>query len=153
MLTSIVLPGMVERGHGYVLNINSLHGSRSFPGCSAYGASKAGLTRLTDAVSGELSGTGVCVFDLSPGPVRTAMTEEPSLAALLVDVPEDEWTPVSKVADAARALTTGRYDDLSGCFVHAEDDLDDLLARVRAAGPDARRLRLTPAGTDDPLFA
>ena len=153
MLAAAVLPGMVQRGRGYVLNINSLAGSRSFRGWSAYGASKAALMRLTEGLAVELDGTGVCVFDLSPGLVRTAMTEEPELAALFAGVPEEDWTPVAKVTAAALALTSGRYDALSGRFLHAEDDLDDVLARIDAAGPDARHLRLNPAGADDPLFS
>ena len=37
--------------------------------------------------------------------------------------------------------------------MHAEDDLEDLLVRMADAEPDWRRLRMTPAGADDPLFA
>lgn len=146
-----VVPGMVARGRGYVLNVNSLQGSRSFPGCASYGASKAALMRLTDALAAEVDGTGVVVLDVSPGLVRTDMTD--ALGDLLDGVTDDEWTPVERVAATVRALVSGRYDALHGRFVHAEDDLDDLLARLGTADPDARRLRLRPAGGDDPLFA
>ena len=66
-LCSLVLPGMVARGRGYVVNMTSLQGSRAMPGCGAYGASKAALMRLTDTMAGDLAGTGVVVFDVSPG--------------------------------------------------------------------------------------
>ena len=59
---------------------------------------------------------------------------------------------MEKVAATVVALAGGRYDRLAGRFVHAEDDLDDLLRRVDDGDEDARRLRLVPAGADDPLF-
>lgn len=152
-LCSLVLPGMVARGRGYVINVTSLQGSRAFPGSGAYGASKAALMRLTDTLAGELADTGVVAFDVSPGLVRTAMTEEPGLAALLASVADQDWTPAARTGEVIAALTSGRFDALSGSFVHAEDDLEDLLARMSNAEPDWRRLRMTPAGADDPLFA
>jgi NAD(P)-dependent dehydrogenase (short-subunit alcohol dehydrogenase family) len=152
-MCSLVLPGMVARGRGYVINVNSLQGSRAFPGSGAYGASKAALMRLTDTMAGDLAGTGVVVFDVSPGLVRTAMTEEPGLAALLAGVDDQDWTPAERTGEVVAALTGGRFDALSGSFVHAEDDLEDLLVRMTDAQPDWRRLRMTPAGAEDPLFA
>jgi 3-oxoacyl-[acyl-carrier protein] reductase len=152
-MCALVLPGMVARGHGYVVNITSLQGSRAFRGSSAYGASKAALMRLTDGLANELAGSGVVAFDVSPGLVRTAMTEEPQLAAMLADVADQEWTPAARTGEVLVALTSGRFDGLSGCFVHAEDDLEDLLQRMINAEPDWRRLRMTPAGPEDPLFA
>ena len=68
---------------------------------------------------------------------------------LFDDVPEEEWTPMADAVAAVVALASGRYDGLSGRFLHATDDLDAVLA---AAGPDGRRLRLSPAGDADPLF-
>ena len=152
-MCSLVLPGMVARGRGYVINVVSLQGSKAFPGSGAYGASKAALMRLTDTLAGDVAGTGVVAFDVSPGLVRTAMTEEPALAALLADLADQDWTPAERTGEVVAALTSGRFDVLSGAFVHAEDDLEDLLRRMEHAGPDWRRLRMTPAGADDPLFA
>jgi hypothetical protein len=81
------------------------------------------------------------------------MTEEPTLAELLADLADQDWTPASRTGEVVVALTSGRFDALSGSFVHAEDDLEDLLSRMATAEPDWRRLRMTPAGADDPLFA
>lgn len=154
-LCAEVVPGMVERGSGTVLNVNSMQGSRAFPGCTAYGASKAALMRLTEGLAEEVAGTGVLVADVSPGLVRTDMTAEPDLAALLAVVPPEEWTPVDKVVDLVLALVS-RGDDavrqaVHGRFVHAEDDLDDLVARLAGADDDGRRLRMTPL-RPDPLL-
>jgi 3-oxoacyl-[acyl-carrier protein] reductase len=147
-MCAAVVPGMLAAGTGCVVNINSLQGSRAFPGYTAYGASKAALMRLTDGLAGELAGTGVIALDVSPGLVATDITREPGLAALLADVPGEAWTPVEKVAQLVARIARDRPAVLNGRFVHAEDDLDDLLSRLGSADGDARRLRLTPTRTD-----
>ncbi|HEX6472479.1 MAG TPA: SDR family oxidoreductase [Streptosporangiaceae bacterium] len=144
-----VLPSMVEHGRGRVININSkaafrtdLRGSPS-----PYGVSKAALLRLSAVLTAELEGTGVTVIDFSPGMVRTAMTAQRPDADKL---PADAWTPASAAAEHVEALLSGRYDAFNGRFVHAVDDLDDLLRRVDG-NPRARTLGLVPAGQDDPV--
>jgi hypothetical protein len=64
------------------------------------------------------------VFVISPGLVRTAMTEG--------FVPDDApWTPPELAPELVRKLASGHYDALAGRYLHAEhDDVDDLLARV-----------------------
>ena len=73
-LSRAVLPGMVERGRGRIVNVASgaayLPGSRS----TAYSASKAALNRFSETLAVQLDGTGVAVFPISPGLVRTEMT-------------------------------------------------------------------------------
>ena len=140
LCTRHVLPGMVERGAGYVVNINSRAAVWDDPGTSsvAYSVSKAALARFTTAVGAEVAGTGVVVVDLSPGPVLTGMTASRPDAA---SRPASAWLAPSLAADKVVQLVSGRYDALSGHFVHATDDLDDLVRRV-AADPTARRLSL-----------
>jgi 3-oxoacyl-[acyl-carrier protein] reductase len=147
LMCQALLPQMIERGDGRVVNLNSLAGMRAMPTVSAYSVSKAALARLTDNLAAGLQGTGVHVFDLSPGLVHTQMAHG---TGLFDDVPEEEWTPMAAAVEAVVALASGRYDELSGRFLHATDDLDDVMA---AAGPEGRRLRLMPAGEADPLFA
>lgn len=138
-----VLPAMVARGSGHVVNINSLQGSDGAGSPPAYGVSKAALMRFTDSLAAELAGTGVTVVDLSPGLVRTAMTRD---RADLAAVPDEKWQPPQKAAEQVLALVSGGYEELHGRFVHATDDLAELLVRVRentAAGDgDLRVLRL-----------
>jgi 3-oxoacyl-[acyl-carrier protein] reductase len=138
--TRHVLPAMVARGSGYVVNINSRAAVWDDPSTSsvAYSVSKAALARFTAAVAAEVAGTGVVVVDLSPGPVLTGMTASRPDAATR---PADAWLPASLAADTVVALVSGRYDELHGRFVHARDDLDELVRRV-AADPSARRLTL-----------
>src|SRR5947209_1581613 len=69
----LVLPGMVSRGRGHVVNIASLLGKTELPGLATYTASKHALVGLSAAVRAELSGTGVTVTAVLPGIVNTEL--------------------------------------------------------------------------------
>ncbi len=139
LCTRAVVPGMIERGSGRVVNLSS--GAAYLPGSgvnSSYPASKSAVYRFGEVVNQELDGTGVHVFTISPGLVRTDMTDG--------WFPEDApWTPPELAPELVRKLATGRYDALAGRYLHAEhDDVDDLLARadeVREHDLNAIRLR------------
>jgi len=78
-LTMAALPGMLERRRGSVVNITSVAGHVPNPGESAYGASKAALSRWSQGLAFDLHGSGVHVGALSPGPIDTeiwALDEE-----------------------------------------------------------------------------
>jgi short-subunit dehydrogenase len=70
-LCSRVLPGMVDRGRGAVLNVASTAGYQPLPGQAAYSAAKAFVLSYTQSLAGELRGTGVTATVLCPGPVAT----------------------------------------------------------------------------------
>jgi NAD(P)-dependent dehydrogenase (short-subunit alcohol dehydrogenase family) len=70
-----VLPDMVQRGRGVIVNVSSGAAVSVSPGWSAYGASKAGLDHLTRHAALDLQGTGVRVYSLHPGLVETRMQE------------------------------------------------------------------------------
>jgi short-subunit dehydrogenase len=74
-LLHALLPSMIERGFGAVLNVGSAAGMFPSPGAATYAASKAYLNHLTEALRGELAGTGVSVTALCPGPVPTEFRE------------------------------------------------------------------------------
>jgi 3-oxoacyl-[acyl-carrier protein] reductase len=133
------IPGMLERGRGRIVNVAS--GAAYLPmsaGDTAYAASKAALHRFSEQLAAELAPHGIPVFSISPGLVRTEMTE----GVFPADAP---WTPPEAAPTLVRKLATGRYDALSGRYLHAEhDDLDDLLERideVRENDLNAIRLR------------
>lgn len=65
------LPGMVERGHGKILNLSSVAAFCAGPGMSVYYASKAFVRSFSEAVAEEVKGTGVTVTALCPGPTAT----------------------------------------------------------------------------------
>ena len=136
-----VLPAMVERGRGRIINVGS--GAAYLPvgpggvAGSAYGPSKAALYRFGELLAGALAGRGIAVFTISPGLVRTAMTDW-----LSDDAP---WTPPELAPRLVRALASGRADGLAGRYLHAEhDDIDELIRRaddVREQDLNAIRLR------------
>lgn len=66
-----LVPEMIARGSGAVLNVGSIAGVLPKPGSAVYGASKGYLNTLSDALHSELAGTGVHVTVLLPGPVPT----------------------------------------------------------------------------------
>lgn len=145
-----VLPGMVERGRGRVLTVNSGFAYRPTPGYLGYSVSKAALARMTDLLSRDLDRSGVVLLDASPGLVRTAMTATMPMWQRMDDPP---WGDAGALLRVATAFADGRLDALSGRFVHAvADDVDDLVARTeQIVARDARRLRLAPYGDDDPV--
>jgi short-subunit dehydrogenase len=75
-LTSLLLPRMVERRFGRVLNVASLAAFQAVPSMAAYAASKAYVLALTEALAEELRGSGVTVCALCPGMTDTHMMAE-----------------------------------------------------------------------------
>jgi short-subunit dehydrogenase len=74
-LMTAVLPEMVERGSGSIVNISSTAALAPTPGMFHYNASKAALGAASESLRGELRGTGVHVLTVYPGPVATAMAD------------------------------------------------------------------------------
>lgn len=150
-----VLPGMIRRGSGRVVVMASGIGTAPAPWDTSYGASKAAAVSLASSVQLELEGTGVRVFPVSPGMVRTEMTVfPPELTAHrpdLADIPADAFTPVDLLLALVDRIAAGDLDPLAGRFVHARDDLDRLLTAVDPGdGLRARTLRVAPAYDGDP---
>jgi short-subunit dehydrogenase len=74
-LTRLVLPGMLERGRGKIVNNASVSGYAYFPGATTYAASKAGVVAFTESLRRELKGTGVSALHLVTPGVRTDMLD------------------------------------------------------------------------------
>jgi len=149
-----VLRHMLPRKRGYIINMIGGGVTSAFPYATAYGSSKAALMRLTEAMMIELEDTGIKVFALSPGLVRTMMVEH-----LLTSDEGKEWhsqrlvpaiekgddVPPTVAARAAVGLVSGRLDKLAGRAIMANrDDLEQLAQQVDAiVERDLRVLRLT----------
>jgi NAD(P)-dependent dehydrogenase (short-subunit alcohol dehydrogenase family) len=76
VMTQAVLPGMLQRGRGRIINISSELALTGMANYAAYCASKAGVIGFTESVAREVAGRGVRVNSVAPGPVVTAMLTE-----------------------------------------------------------------------------
>lgn len=151
MACHYVLPAMIARGRGRVITIGSLTGADPHPTFTAYAVSKAAIMRLTDSLALSLAGTGVLVFELNPGLVRTpALDAHPTVFG---HIAEEHFTPVAVPAAAVVRIAVGELDALHGRVLDAsEDDFDDMLVRAdEIVAADARTLRVRTYGRSDPL--
>jgi short-subunit dehydrogenase len=105
-LTHALLPEMVRRGHGAIINLASVVAFQPFPHFALYAASKAFVLSFTEALAEELKGTGVRVLALCPGAVRSEMDVFSGNEGLLGKLPS--LTPEQVVGAALRALARGR---------------------------------------------
>ncbi|MEM7173498.1 MAG: SDR family oxidoreductase [Pseudomonadota bacterium] len=150
-----VLPGMIKRGSGRIINLIGGGTAGPLPPGSAYATSKSGIMRFTECVAGTLSDTGVFVFAMAPGLVKTDMTEHqlnseagkkymPLIAKRFAD---GDYLPPEKAAELAVEIATGRFDRLNGRALSAWDDLDVVKARMDEwVEEDKRVLRLPGFG-------
>jgi len=77
-LTALLLPGMLERGHGAILNVASTAAFQPDPNQAVYGATKAYVLSFTEALAEEVRGSGVRVSCLAPGPTETGHAAVPA---------------------------------------------------------------------------
>jgi len=107
-LTKLVLPGMLARRHGRILNVSSLAAFQPGPLMAVYYASKAYVQSFSEALAEELAGTGVTVTALCPGPT---ITEFHGQAGIHPDAPAGGPQPLTsrEVAEAGyRAAKSGK---------------------------------------------
>ena len=115
-LSSRYLPGMLERGEGAVINIASVAAFQPLAGSATYAATKAFVLNFSEAVHQELSGTGVTVTAVSPGPVRSEFAEQAGIGEAESRTPGMIWMSAADLAEEAidaadkgkRAVVPGR---------------------------------------------
>jgi 3-oxoacyl-[acyl-carrier protein] reductase len=104
-----VVPGMVERGWGRIINIASQLGIKGGHGLAHYSAAKAGVIGLTKSLALEVAGHGVLVNAIAPGPVETPMVAgitEDWKAAKRAELPLGRFGRVTEVAPTAVLLAS-----------------------------------------------
>lgn len=109
-LTQLILPGMLERGHGKVVNNASISGYASFPAASTYAASKAGVVALSESLRRELKGTGVSVLHLvTPGVETDMLGDTEEVYGRYMDT--SDWDKVPAPEWAAKVVKAIEDDD------------------------------------------
>jgi short-subunit dehydrogenase len=107
-LARAILPGMLERGHGRIVNVGSMFGSIGFPYFAAYSATKFALRGYSQALRRELAGTGVGVTYVSPRAVNTPLNppvvhEMAARGMMHMDEPEPVARAIVKAIEKERS--------------------------------------------------
>ena len=106
-LIRTVLPSMVERGHGTIVNIASMAALAPTPGMTWYNAGKGGLAAASEALRGELQGTGVDVCTVYPGLITDTDMGKHGMAAYQADQSlAIRMQPQGSAADLAEVILT-----------------------------------------------
>jgi len=152
LFMSAVLPGMIERRAGRIINISSPRCHMLTANLSAYSLGKAAQNRLAELVANEVKQYGVTTFALDPGSIMTEMADEtmsspdaqrwvPQMVERLHEM-KGKLGPQDGMAwctDRCLALAAGKYDALSGRYIDRTDDLDEILKQ-----PGPKPVRTNP---------
>ena len=152
LLTRHLVPGMVERGWGRVINISGGGAAGPRPDFSAYAVAKTALVRLTETLAHELAGSGVTLNAVAPGPMNTRMLDEVIAAGPLgasreyapaVARARDGGVPPDQAAALVAWLASPASDGVTGRLLSAVwDPWQDLDAhREEIAASDIYTLR------------
>lgn len=134
-----VLPGMIARHRGRIVNISSASVNIHLPYASAYGVSKAALTYLANCLDSATKEYGVFVFAYAPGFVRTdvidQVAESYNIRKSVVDIyrkrlEDDHDTTLERAVEVFMFLASGRADQLSGRHIDVYDDEVELVERA-----------------------
>lgn len=122
-LVAGLVPGMLRRGRGSIVNITTMAAFKGIPGGSGYSASKAALESLTRTWAAEFGASGVRVNSVAPGPTRTA-----GVAAEWEDVndelgkalPLGRTAHAAEIAEAVLFLSSPRASFITGSTLHVD---------------------------------
>lgn len=119
-----VLPHMLKRQYGRIVNVASIAGKEGNPNASAYSASKAGVIALTKSLGKETANTNIAVNCVTPAAARTAIFDQMSqqhIDYMLSRIPRGRFLETDEVAamvawlvSEENSFTTGAVFDLSG---------------------------------------
>ena len=147
-----VLPGMIARRRGEIVNLSGGGAVSPRPWFSAYGAAKAGVVRFTETLAAEVAPHGVRVNAVAPGAVQTGMAREAAEALRRTagaeaggDAPERGSGTPERAAELVLYLVSPRSAGLSGRLLSAAwDDWESLDVEAVMAGEGGAVRRLKP---------
>jgi NAD(P)-dependent dehydrogenase (short-subunit alcohol dehydrogenase family) len=122
-LAAGLVPGMLERGHGSIINVTTMVASKGVPGASAYSASKAAMESLTRTWAAEFGSHGVRVNNVAPGPTKTEGVEAEwgeTNEELGRALPLGRTAKPEEIAEAVLFLASPRSSFITGSTLHAD---------------------------------
>ncbi|MCI3928467.1 SDR family NAD(P)-dependent oxidoreductase [Streptomyces sp. AN091965] len=123
-LVATLVPHMLERGGGSIVNVTSLAAHKAFPGASVYSASKAALDSLTRTWAAEFAEGGVRVNSVAPGPTRTegvlAAWGEEGNEGVAKELGLQRTAGSQEIAEAIRFLASPRASYITGTTLHVD---------------------------------
>jgi uncharacterized protein len=134
-LTHAFLPGMVERGRGGVITVASTAGMQPLPYEAVYSASKAFARTFSDALHGELHGTGVRALCVNPGPVPTEWQQVAGYEPDYLPPVPGKISAEQVAREALRAFERGRRTIIPGFVIR-------WYMRINRPAPAAIKLRV-----------
>jgi short-subunit dehydrogenase len=139
-VTLALLPRLLERGAGTIVNVSSLGGRLGIPHEAAYCASKFALAGWSESLAADLVGTGVRVRLVLPGPIDTEIWDQPGNDPAVYDgplVPAEEMA-----AGLVECLRSDRFEhyipDMRAIVEMKTKDFDGFVAGMRAMGQQGR---------------
>ncbi len=115
-LTKLLLPSMIARKKGKILNISSLAAFQPGPLMSMYYASKSYILSFSEAIANELKGLGVTVTVLCPGPTKTSFQEVVSCDASVNKIKFNMSCPIDVALYGYKAMQKGKTLAIPGMF-------------------------------------
>jgi short-subunit dehydrogenase len=116
-LTHAFLPGMLERRRGGIITVASTAGMQPIPYETVYSASKAFARTFSDALSGELRGTGVRVLCVNPGPVPTEWQQMAGYEPDYLPPVPGKISAAQVASESLRAFERGRRSIIPGALM------------------------------------
>jgi NAD(P)-dependent dehydrogenase (short-subunit alcohol dehydrogenase family) len=139
-----VLPSMIERRIGRIIAVSAIASYRVDFAMSAYCVGKTSQNRLVQFVAAEVKDFGVSAFAIDPGFVITELAEitmrDPGAKRWKADMIEhlkarktapNSTVDLDRCAQRCVDLASGRYDELTGCYLELNDNLDEMLRKAR----------------------
>jgi len=132
-LSQAVIPGMLRRRRGQIVNIGSVFGAIAFPHFAAYSATKAGLKGFSEALRREYAGKGIAVTHIAPRAVKTALNggliaDLHSRTGVVNDSPEKVAAVIFKaIEDERKNITIGLPETI---FTHLNALLPNLIDKA-----------------------
>lgn len=122
-ITKLILPGMLFKKHGRIINMVSLSGIKGLPGQTNYSASKGGVIAATKSLAQEVGRRGITVNCVAPGFIKTEMTEGIDESQFRSIIPMQRFGEVDEVAEVVAFLAAKGASYITGEVINVNGGL------------------------------